>query len=1105
MGWFLFAWNRLTHVRRRQKGLVFTRPRLEWLEDRVAPAANFWQGTAGGSWSVAANWSLGHTPIASDTLTFDTVAPHTNTNSVDNIANLTVAGVNFTGGFSGQIDLSGNNLTVTDLTGTSGTITSSSGTPTLRVGPTGSDTFGGVLAGKLSLTKAGTGTLTLSANNTYTGTTTINGGTLELQSAGVYTYSGGTIFINNGSTLLVSGKRYDFNSDTFVFDSNGGGTINVTATGLGGLQLLGATQIQSNGGARNTISGVLNTSPSSRFVVTMNVAPGTDPTTDLEVSANIFNAGSFLKTGAGTLTLSGTNTYTGTTTIDAGTLIVNGSDASSPVSLTAGSFQGTGTVKSNAATGGAINPGTAGTIGTLSTATGAFSSTLNGSTYQIDLSGPAAADQLLIGNGATINLAGGTLNVNVLGSAVGDSYTIISSPSHGIRGTFNGLTNNATFAAGGRTFRIKYTAAAVTLTDVATPTVVTTPNLLAITLGTTPSTLNDTADLAGGYNPTGTITFQLFRQGVATPVDTETVTVKGNGTYTTPTGFTLPSSGTVTGTYQWNATYSGNSNNNPASDVGASNERVTVSPASPALVTTASPDVALPAGPPGTVTLSDSALLSGGYHPTGTIAFTLSGPNGFSYTQTDTVRGNGPYNASATLPTTGTVAGTYTWAAHYSGDANNTAADDQGGTAEQTLVNPASPTLVATASPAIEEPTVGLTLTDTAVLSGGYHPTGTIDFRLTGPGGFVYTQTDTVSGSGTYTASTTLPATAAPGTYTWTAHYNGDDNNAAANDQGGTAEQVTIDPNSPTLETTAIPSTGNLGVRLQDTATLAGGFNPTGSITFRLYAPGVNPISPAATATYTETVNGVNGDGTYHTTVGFVSNATGIWHWVATYNGNPNNNLASNDPLDEPVTIAPVADIALTKTVQPSQVMFGENVTFTLIVHNKGPDAATDVFVDDPLPPGLAFVSATPSQGTFVSASGIWIVGTLANGATATLRLTDRVAAFGPIVNRAEAGADQFDPDLSNNVAAAAVTGTNPAPIISKRSFLASTDPSPAPPAVGGPARPLPALDALRVDIVFINDLYEDVLGREAKPAELAFWINQLLLGVPRSAVARRV
>ena len=65
-----------------------------------------------------------------------------------------------------------------------------------------------------------------------------------------------------------------------------------------------------------------------------------------------------------------------------------------------------------------------------------------------------------------------------------------------------------------------------------------------------------------GYHPTGTITFTLMAPGGGT-VDTETVTVNGNGIYTTPTGFTLPATGTVTGTYQWDATYSGDATTTP--------------------------------------------------------------------------------------------------------------------------------------------------------------------------------------------------------------------------------------------------------------------------------------------------------------------------------------------------------------------------------------------------------------------------------------------------------------------------------------------------------------------------------------------------------------
>ena len=44
------------------------------------------------------------------------------------------------------------------------------------------------------------------------------------------------------------------------------------------------------------------------------------------------------------------------------------------------------------------------------------------------------------------------------------------------------------------------------------------------------------------------------------------MTVSGNGTYTTPTGFTLPTTSTATGTYQWDVAYSGDANNTAITD-----------------------------------------------------------------------------------------------------------------------------------------------------------------------------------------------------------------------------------------------------------------------------------------------------------------------------------------------------------------------------------------------------------------------------------------------------------------------------------------------------------------------------------------------------------
>ena len=67
----------------------------------------------------------------------------------------------------------------------------------------------------------------------------------------------------------------------------------------------------------------------------------------------------------------------------------------------------------------------------------------------------------------------------------------------------------------------------------------------------------------------------------------------------------MPSTGSVTGTYQWNASYSGDANNNPASDINDTNERVTVIAARPALATIPIPDTVTLGTTP--VTLNDAA------------------------------------------------------------------------------------------------------------------------------------------------------------------------------------------------------------------------------------------------------------------------------------------------------------------------------------------------------------------------------------------------------------------------------------------------------------------------------------------------------------------
>ncbi|MEQ1687306.1 MAG: proprotein convertase P-domain-containing protein [Sphingopyxis sp.] len=88
------------------------------------------------------------------------------------------------------------------------------------------------------------------------------------------------------------------------------------------------------------------------------------------------------------------------------------------------------------------------------------------------------------------------------------------------------------------------------------------------------------------------------------------------------------------------------------------------------------------------------------------------------------------------------------------------------------------------------------------------------------------------------------------------------------------------------------------------------------------------------------------------------------------------------------------ADLSLTKTVSNAAPAFGATISYTLGVTNAAgsPLSATGVQVLDVLPAGVTFVSAT-GTGTYNSGTGIWTVGTLAPGASASLTITVTVAA----------------------------------------------------------------------------------------------------------------
>lgn len=119
-----------------------------------------------------------------------------------------------------------------------------------------------------------------------------------------------------------------------------------------------------------------------------------------------------------------------------------------------------------------------------------------------------------------------------------------------------------------------------------------------------------------------------------------------------------------------------------------------------------------------------------------------------------------------------------------------------------------------------------------------------------------------------------------------------------------------------------------------------------------------------------------------------------------------------------------VSDIAISKTVDNASPGLGTNVVFTLTATNYGPSDASGLSVNDLLPAGLTFVSAVASTGSYNNVSGVWTLGNLANGASATLTLTATVIRGETQVNVASKGTHaQIDPNGSNNTASVQLNG----------------------------------------------------------------------------------
>ncbi len=159
----------------------------------------------------------------------------------------------------GTLNLNAVSAGVGSLNGTGGSIANSSGSATLTVGngnATGGSYAGAISSGTgtLALTKLGTGTQTLTGNNTFTGATAVSGGTLNLARSGGEALSAtASVTVSTGATLLLSQSDQVNNSASVTLS---GGTIrrdgNVSEV-FGNLNLTAASFLDYGAGAANTL------------------------------------------------------------------------------------------------------------------------------------------------------------------------------------------------------------------------------------------------------------------------------------------------------------------------------------------------------------------------------------------------------------------------------------------------------------------------------------------------------------------------------------------------------------------------------------------------------------------------------------------------------------------------------------------------------------------------------------------------------------------------------------------------------------------------------------------------------------------------------------
>ncbi|MCC6544773.1 MAG: DUF11 domain-containing protein, partial [Nitrospirae bacterium] len=144
------------------------------------------------------------------------------------------------------------------------------------------------------------------------------------------------------------------------------------------------------------------------------------------------------------------------------------------------------------------------------------------------------------------------------------------------------------------------------------------------------------------------------------------------------------------------------------------------------------------------------------------------------------------------------------------------------------------------------------------------------------------------------------------------------------------------------------------------------------------------------------------------------------------------------------------ANLSITKSDSPDPVTVGGTLTYNITVTNSGPNAASNVTMTDTIPGSTTFVSATSSQGSCSGSSTVnCSLGTINNGASATVTIVVIPTTAGTISNKASVTSSTTDPNSSNNTTPWVYTTVNSPPSNVSDLSINKTD-SPDPVTAGG-------------------------------------------------------